>query len=296
MIEAMNALGVVLVLAIFGLALGSFAGAMVWRLRARQLAEDKKIGEKVSTQEFKKLKPLMKTSFSSDRSQCLHCHHQLTWYDLLPLLSWLSTGGKCRYCKAKIGWFEPLMELGLGSLFVLSYLLWPVPFDSPLVVFQFGLWLCACVCLTILFAYDLRWFLLPNNVMFPLIALAATYALAEVLTTPTPVTVISLSVAGMILSGLYLALWIVSKGRWVGFGDVKLGLGLALFLIDWRLAFVALFVANILGCLLVLPGLISGNLTRSTRVPFGPLMIVGGVVAMLVGEHIVNWYMTLLIG
>jgi leader peptidase (prepilin peptidase)/N-methyltransferase len=95
------------------------------------------------------------------------------------------------------------------------------------------------------------------------------------------------------LSGLYYVLHRVSKGQWIGFGDVKLGLALALLLVDWQLAFIALFAANLIGCLIVIPGMLSGKLTRTTRIPFGPLLIVGMVVAMIWGPLLVRMYFTL---
>jgi len=276
--------------------MGSFAGATMWRLRARQLVEDKKAGEKIPARELKQLQPLTETTFTTDRSQCLHCHHQLTWYDMIPLASWLSTGGKCRYCGIRIGWFEPTIELATAVLFVVSYILWPQSLETLLNIIQFALWLIACVGLVILFAYDMRWFLLPNNIVFPLIALAALHAVLTVMQAPNIIAALgSLAGAVVILSGMYLLLWLVSKGRWIGFGDVKLGLLLAFFLADWRLAFVALFAANLIGCLIVLPGLLTGKLSRTTRVPFGPLLIVGGVMAMLLGQPIIDWYMMILL-
>lgn len=292
----MDVLIITVMLAIFGLGMGSFAGATVWRVRARQLVEDKAAGEKVSARELKQLKPLTQTTFTTDRSQCLHCHHQLAWYDMIPLVSWLSTRGRCRYCGVRIGWFEPGVELATAVLFVASYFLWPLPLETPLTIVQFVLWLTACVGLVILFAYDMRWFLLPNVIVFPLIAIAAFYAVTTIVRTPDVLSSLwSLLGASIILSGMYWLLWLTSKGRWIGFGDVKLGLVLALFLADWRLAFVALFAANLIGCLLVLPGLLTGKLSRTTRVPFGPLLIVGGVLAMLVGQFIIDWYMTVLL-
>ena len=293
----MEQLVVYIVLGVLGLCMGSFAGATVWRLRARQLAEDKADGEKVDGKEYKKLIPLTKSSPLQDRSRCLHCGHTLTWYDLLPLVSWLSTGGKCRYCKEKIGVFEPLIELGVATFFVGSYILWPTAFTEGADIALFALWLIAGVLLAILFAYDSKWFLLPNKVMFPLMAVAAVAAFLQIITSSDAVGVlINILLASFILSGLYLVLWAASKGQWVGFGDVKLGLALALLLADWQLAFIALFAANFIGCLVVIPGMLSGKLTRKTRVPFGPLLILGGVVAFLFGGPITEWYMTTLMG
>ena len=101
--------------------MGSYAGATVWRLRARQLVEDKADGEKVDSKEYKKLLPLTQSTLANDRSRCLHCGHTLAWYDLLPLASWISTKGKCRYCGKKIGNFEPLMEIGTAIVFVAAF-------------------------------------------------------------------------------------------------------------------------------------------------------------------------------
>jgi prepilin signal peptidase PulO-like enzyme (type II secretory pathway) len=281
-------------LGIFGLLFGSFAGATVWRLRARQLVEDKKAGEEVDKAEYDRLVPLTKPSFAKDRSRCLHCGHALAWYDLLPLVSWLQLRGKCRYCRTPIGRFEPLMEMMVAGYFVASYLLWPVPLTGGLELVQFGLWLATGVGLAILFAYDQKWFLLPDVVTFSLVALAGVFAVIEVAQASDHLTAVwSVVGAVAILSGVYLMLWWVSKGRWVGFGDVKLGLVLALLLGDWRLAFIALFAANLIGCLVILPGLMSGVLTRTARVPFGPFLIVGALVAFFAGRAILDWYLGL---
>jgi prepilin signal peptidase PulO-like enzyme (type II secretory pathway) len=280
-------------LAVLGLCLGSFAGATVWRLRARQLVQDKAEGETVDGEEYKKLLPLTKASLTEDRSRCLHCGHELAWYDLLPLISWVSTGGKCRYCHKKIGAFEPLIELGAAVFFVGSYLLWP-SLHTSVEVILFILWLTSGVLLAMLFAYDLKWFLLPNRLIFPLIGVGAIVAGIRLVTTPDSMDAfINLGAAVVILSGLYFILWWVSKGRWIGFGDIKLGLGLALLLGDWQLAFLVLFLANFIGCVIVLPGLLSGRMTRTTHVPFGPLLIIGFVASVLFGHFILQWYFTI---
>ena len=283
-------------LAVLGLMFGSFSGATVWRLRARQLVEDKASGEAVDNQEYEKLLPLTRDGITKDRSRCLHCGHTLAWYDLIPLLSWVSTGGKCRYCGIPIGLLEPLIELGVAAFFVGSYLLWPEPLQTPLAITHFVVWLVSGVLLAILFTYDFKWFLLPDYIVFPLIASSAVIATIHVLAAPDiQSAIISLVGAVAILSGIYFALWLISKGQWIGFGDVKLGLALALLLGEWQLAFVALFSANLIGCVLVIPGMLSGRMTRTSRVPFGPLLIAGTLVAALVGQTIITWYVQALL-
>lgn len=275
------------------MAMGSFAGATVWRLRARQLVEDKTAGEEYSEKELKKLLPLTKRPLKNDRSQCLHCHHELAWYDLLPLASWLSTKGKCRYCKKPIGWFEPLMEISTAVLFVLFYHYWTTSYAMvswPMLL----VWAVILVMMMILLAYDSKWFLLPDKVMFPLIGLALIVAVWQISMASEPlVAVISTFGAVMLLGGLYLMLWLVSRGGWVGFGDVKLGLVLGLLLGDWKLAFLTLFLANFIGLFVVLPGLITKRISRKTHVPFGPMLIVGFFIALFYGYGIVDGYTTL---
>jgi leader peptidase (prepilin peptidase)/N-methyltransferase len=318
MIVLMEHVTIMIILAGLGLCMGSFAGATVWRLRARQLASEekdlqelhdhKKTGEVLSDEEIgyaeelrktksqrvselKQLRPIIQPA-RQDRSRCLHCHHELSWYDLVPLVSWISTKGRCRYCRAPIGWFEPLMELGTAALFVISYVFWPEALDTTAAIAHFGLWLVAVVMLVILFAYDLKWFLLPDVIVFPLMAVGALVAILRI-TSSSDVASVLLSLMGsvLILSGLYWGLHRISKGQWVGYGDVKLGLALALLVGDWQLAFIALFAANLIGCLLVIPGMIVGKISRMTRVPFGPLLIAGAVIAILGGWDIVDWYM-----
>ncbi len=281
---------------IIGAALGSFAGAQVWRLRARQLVLDKQAGEKVSAREYKRLVPLTKQSIFTDHSIDLDTGKRLPWYDLIPVLSWLLLRGRSRFSGKPIGYFEFLIELGVGVFFVTSFLLWPENLVTPLQIIRFALWLLAGVCLAILFAYDAKWFLLPDRITLVFVILGLLYAGSFLVASKTPLDLL-VSIAGslVILSGLYLLLYIISRGRWIGFGDIKLGVGLALFVVDWRLAFIALFLANLYGTLLVLPGLISGKLKRSTHVPFGPLLILGMITAVLVGNNILNWYMSIIL-
>lgn len=293
----MTELLIVIMLGVLGGALGSFAGASVWRLRALQLKEDVADGEKVSKKETERLLPLLDAPVTKDRSRCLHCGHTLAWYDLLPFISWLVLRGKCRYCHKSIGYFEPLMELGVAAFFVISYLAWPYgDFQTPLEIIRFVIWLGAGVLLSILFAYDAKWFLLPNRIVFPLVAIGVFNVAVVALGSGDVIgTVVSALLASGILSGLYLLLYVISKGAWVGFGDVKLGLGLALVLIDWKLAAFALFTANLVGCLVVLPGMLSRKLSRKAHVPFGPMLIAGWAIAGLFGPAIITWYLGLII-
>jgi leader peptidase (prepilin peptidase) / N-methyltransferase len=285
----------IVALALFGLCLGSFAGASVWRIRARELKEEKKLGEKIDEDEYKSLKKII-SPIAKDHSKCLHCGYELKWYDLLPLVSWVMLRGKCRKCRAKIGYFEPLMEIGLAIFYVSSYIFWPYELTSALGIARLIVWLVAGVFLAILFAYDKKWFTLPDFISYGLMILGlANFVMIAINSSDIFGLIINLLISLAILSGIYLAVYLFSKGRLIGFGDIKLGVGLALFLVDYKLAFAALFLANLIGCLVVLPGLITKKLTRTSKVPFGPFLIVGMTIAFLFGQKIIDYYISFLI-
>jgi len=279
-------------LVIIGLALGSFAGATVWRLRAYQLKDDKAHDDDYDHDEYKSLQKLTTKNIANDRSRCLHCAYALKWYDLIPVISWISLRGRCRKCHKFIGWFEPIIELGLATFFVLSYLLWPYQLDNWLEITRLVLWLISGVGLAVLFAYDTKWFLLPDRVSFTVVGLGlASSVLTVMLAADRIGAIASILGAVAILSGVYFVLYLVSRGKWIGFGDIKLGLGLALLLADWRLAFIALFAANLIGCIIVIPAMIKGTMKRDSHVPFGPLLIVGMIVAQFAGYYMIDAYL-----
>ena len=256
-------------LLLVGLVLGSFVNAAVWRIKNKK---DLLMG----------------------RSECTHCHHVLAPSDLIPVLSWLSLGGKCRYCHKPIHWQYPLVELGLAAYFVASLSFWPFGFVGTVPILEFTLWLLAGIPLAILFVYDIRWLTLPDKVTFPLIGLGVAMTILHILTASSVNDfLVNLCGSLAILSGFYLVLYLFSQGRWVGLGDVKLGVGLALLLCDWRLALLAFFLANLIGTVVSIPGLVLKKLQRSSRIPFGPFLILGFVIAGLAGQDILQWFFTL---
>lgn len=290
----MDTLVVSIILGIFGAVLGSFAGAQVWRLRAQQLDDDKQHKEPYDKVEHKRLKKLLGKSTRSDRSCCLECGYTLKWYDLIPIFSWLALRGKCRKCRHSIGLLEPLIEVGLATFFVLSFLFWPFALETSLEITHFALWLIAGVIMAVLFAYDTKWYLLPNQYTVALATVGVVItAVVAAQSGNVAGTFLSALGAVAVLAGIYGVLYGISGGRWVGFGDVKLGVGLGLILVDWKLAIVAFFFANLIGCIVVIPLMIRRVIRRNSHVPFGPFLILGTLFAFFVGSGIIDWYLAL---
>lgn len=280
-----------IILIVAGLCMGSFAGASTWRLRAYQLKQQKNDGEKINQKEYDSIKKLIDKPLLKDRSQCLNCSYILKWYDLIPLVSWISLRGRCRKCHKKIGFMEPLIEIGVVLFFVLSYMFWPYSLINGFEIARFIIWLVSGVGFAILFTYDAKWFLLPNKLNLFIICLGAISAALYVLgSSDYAGAILGLLGSMLVLSGFYLVLYLISHGKWIGFGDVKLCLALALLLADWKLAFIALFMANFIGCLVVLPGIVTGKLKRNSHVPFGPLLIIGAVIAELAGSYMISLF------
>jgi leader peptidase (prepilin peptidase)/N-methyltransferase len=280
---------------ILGAALGSFAVASAWRLRARQLAYDQAHHETLTAQEkqeLRSLRPLLGRTLARDRSQCLHCGYQLTAVDLIPVISWLMLHGKCRKCRQPIGVLEFACELGLGLALALSYAVWSYALTSVAGVALFGLWVVILLLLTIHLAYDARWFLLLDTITLTLGAAALAFVAVRWHMSPVPLQILlpMTALALLALPGLYWLMYMVSAGKWIGLGDVKLLVPLAIMLADWRQAILMLFLANLFGCIWIIPGMLSGKLSRTARVPFGPFLILAWVVCMLCGTAIVQWY------
>ncbi len=280
---------IIVALVILGLCLGSFVNALVYRLY-----------EQSNKLQLKKVKPKAKSanrpsvvesnlSITRGRSMCPHCHHILTWQDLIPVLSWMRLKGRCRYCRKPISVQYPLVELAATALFVCSFIFWPYGFAAAGSL-RFIVWLVLLVGFMALIVYDLRWFILPNRIVYPLIALVAvqTLILAGIEGDTSILTGAALGV--LVGGGLFYVLFQVSGGRWIGGGDVKLGFLLGLTVGGPVNGLLLIFLASIFGTLASAPLLLTGRLSRKSHVPFGPSLIMAAIVVLLFGNRMIDWY------
>lgn len=245
------------------------------------------------------------------RSVCLSCHYQLRWYDNIPIISWLLLRGKCRRCHQPIGIAELLAELGtafaaaiLAMVFLgsrpgtMPFITAPDPFalfGSPsaspafywavfLVLFVFAMSLC------FLAIYDglhgtLPVFALTISTICAIIVLilriwsffSVSSFSFELLTQPL--------FGALLLGGTYLVLYLVSHGRWVGDGDWILGAAIGLTFGSPWLALIALFLTNLLACLIMIPV----TWRRHTRVIYlGPFLVAGFICTIVASCAIIG--------
>jgi len=250
---------------LFGLVIGSFLNCVIYRL------EEEK-------------------SFLKGRSFCPSCKHILSWADLVPVLSFIFLGGKCRYCNKKISWQYPLVELVTGTLFLLIFL-------------KFGGWnlepfyyLLISSLLIIVFVFDLKHYIIPDGVIYTAIVISLLYNLAySFFLISNPQSLIQPLLAAFVAAGFFLLIVLISKGQWMGVGDIKLAFLMGLFL-GWPNILVALFLAFFIGAVVGIGLIILKKKGLKSEVPFGPFLTIGTFLALFFGGEMLAWYFSLFFG
>ena len=277
---------IIAILVVFGLCLGSFVNALVWRLHEQFKETDKKKPNKAYLKDL---------SIAKGRSMCPDCHHTLSAKDLIPVFSWVSLRGKCRYCHKPVSAQYPLVELTTMGLFVLSYLYWPVAFSQAQVAI-FVLWLLLLVGFMALIVYDLKWMLLPDRIVLPLGVIATVLAGITIGASPQAGRALLNTVGAVAVGGgIFYLLYQLSSGKWIGGGDVKLGWLLGLVVGTPAKALLFIFIAALAGSVITVPLLATGKMKRTSTIPFGPFLIIGAIATVLFGTNILNWYEHVLI-
>ena len=293
-----------LVFGVIGAVFGSFSVAQVGRLRAKQLQDEKASGEKSDAAEWKKLRSLVSVNLKNDRSHCLNCGYQLKWYDLIPIISWLSLGGKCRKCRSKIGVTEFLTEVLMFILFAIIFLIFnPISNGAILVLPAIRLFilLTSLIPLTIMFIYDSKWSLLPTKLLYVFNILAFIYWVTGFLSVFGGFKLISalnIIISMALFPLIYFVLAKVSKEQWVGGGDWILAVGLIFLLPNHPVfAIFLLFLSNVVGLFFAVfqSILYFRKVKHGTQIPFGPAMILAALVLVVFQQEILLNFVNLMV-
>jgi leader peptidase (prepilin peptidase) / N-methyltransferase len=217
-------------------------------------------------------------SIVGPRSRCPACSAQIAAHDNVPVFSWVLLGGRARCCGAAISPRYPLTELAVGLLYAATVL---VLWDEP---GEIALGLVFIAVLTAVTLTDLERRIIPNKILLVGAALAvAIAALAE--PGSLPERALSAAAAGGLLFAVALA-----YPRGMGLGDVKLAATMGLFL--GRNVAPAILIALLAGALVGLAMIArEGAAARKRAIPFGPYLALGGVVALLAGDQLLDWYL-----
>lgn len=250
--------------AIFGAILGSFACCQACRLRIKEKG----------------------AKSPGSRSICLSCRKKLKWYDNIPIFSWLTLRGRCRYCKKSIGAAEILSEISMAAIITLLaiHFLPGLIIADPRTIASFALLAITFTLFWILLIYDAKYSRLPTNILFIAIATSLLFRLINFNYSADLIPQILSLLAGIsLLAGLYYILYVASHEKWVGGGDWLLALSIALVLGNWWLALFELATANSLA----LGGILALTRRKKVRsVPFGPYLIIACVIIFLLQNSI----------
>jgi len=247
---------------LLGLSLGSFLNSWIWRAR-----ENIRI-------------------ISNTRSMCINCRRQLSWYENIPVLSWFFLKGKCLGCKKEISVIYPIVELVTAFLLVFifhQYVKYVHFSEWGLLRDTFFLTL-----LIIIFIYDWRYKVIFSSIVWTgtIIGFLINWLFLNF-------SFSSLVLAIFVGGGFFLLQFLVSKGRWIGGGDVRMGIMMGAWL-GWPNILTALFFAYIFGSVVAIILLLLKKANSKTEIPFGTFLALGTFLSIYYGENIIRWYLGLL--
>lgn len=240
------------------------------------------IGSFISAAEYRLFRGigLWKEKGGLARSRCSQCQAVLMPLDLVPIVSFLLLRGQCRSCHKPVSWQYPALEIVAGVIALISYLQFGFTMEGVMIA-------CFGWSLLFFFVYDLKYQLVPDRVILPVIVVMLLCSLWQGI----PMT--SLFFGALIAGGFFAAQYVLSRGRWIGGGDIRLGVLLGVML-GWQFTIVALFLAYLFGAVVALLLLAQQKANRHTKIPFGTFLTVAGFISLLYGQQIINWYLALL--
>lgn len=212
------------------------------------------------------------------RSICAVTGKTLRWYELVPILSFLVQGGRSRYSKSKISWQYPLVEFFTGLVFVLIFHKFlPLMHNCGIFIASLLYYFAIFSFLILIFVYDLRHKIIPDAFLYPLMALAFSGLLFLPLSVGPTVAGI---LAGPVIALPLLIIFLLTRGRGMGFGDVLLMIPLG-WLLGISAGFAGLLLAFWIGAVIGIALLAGKYKKMKSEIPFGPFLILGFALAFL---------------
>lgn len=256
---------------IFGLIIGSFLNAIIFRYNTGMTPKG--------------------------RSFCPNCGKKLNWFELIPVLSFILQRGKCNGCSGKISRQYPVVELTTAFLFVATgYKLGITAGFESFNPLYFSYVLLVWCLLVVIAVYDLRHKIIPDGPVYGFIVLSLVGQIASKFFGQGGHTILDLLIGPMLFL-LMASFWLVSRGRWMGLGDAKLVLGIGLFL-GFEFGISAIILGFWAGALVGISLIVlshggklflgSEKFTMKSEIPFGPFLIAGAMLAFFFDMDILS--------
>ncbi len=271
-----NLVFLLLCIGILGLLMGSFLNVVILRLPImleRQWTRDCEL----QLNGFSKLSTQPKFNLLAPRSRCPSCHHQISWIENIPMFSYVVLRGRCRHCDKAISIQYPLVEICTAILSVAcAYVYGPSLQTIAALLLIWGLIALAVI--------DFNTSLLPDNLTLPLLWLGLIANSFELFCS------LEDSLYGAVFG--YLSLWLVFQAfkfitdkEGMGYGDFKLLAALGAWL-GMSYIIPIIFISSIIGSIVGVSLIISKRLTSNTAIPFGPYLVLAGLVCLLLSNHV----------
>jgi prepilin signal peptidase PulO-like enzyme (type II secretory pathway) len=265
-----------LILLIVGLVVGSFLSVVIYR--------------ETQDEETDKSAISLLPPWVLGRSYCDHCKKALSWYENIPLLSFIVQQGKCRHCHKRINVSYPLIEMFTAFEFVWIY--WLIQrlsfFRQMEGFFSLGVlvfWLFIFSLSIVLSIIDIKSGILPDSLV---LTGSSVVALLRLLITGRWEFILT----GLVLFIFFLFLYLITQGKGIGFGDVKLAFFIGVVLGWWQWALVAMFIAFLTGAVAGVILIVVKRKTMKSSLPFGPFLLGGMLIAKILGEYVWGLYMS----
>lgn len=214
-------------------------------------------------------------------SHCTHCSHSLSWYDLIPVLSFLSLRGKCRYCGERISPQYPIVELLNGILYLFTYYYFGLTLEFAFYGFMASTLIVICL-------IDYYKQIIPDETVLLILIITVIYKTTAFFLYKTPINFKD-SALGFLTGGLlFLAIALFSKGS-MGGGDIKLIAVLGIIL-GLKKTILNILLSFIIGAVISVYLLLSGKKGRKDAIPFGPFINISFIITLFWGDAIIKWY------
>jgi leader peptidase (prepilin peptidase)/N-methyltransferase len=233
------------------------------------------------------------------RSHCDFCKHKLRWYELIPLLSFLLQQGKSRYCRKRLSFQYPLVELITGIGFVVLFFFFPTDVHLqlsstfyPLPLLSMLYFLCSIVffsSLLVIFISDFKYEIIPMEMI-----IAGGLAALGIhgINVINNITIIPFFLSAIGAGLFFWGLWFFTKGKAMGDGDIYLA-SLLGFLLGYPRIIISLYAAFLTGAIVGVILILGRKKGLKSHIPFGPFLIIGCVIALLWGDAIVTYWRSL---
>lgn len=263
---------------IFGICWGSFANVLIDRIQ---------VGKSIL-----------------GRSKCDYCGYILNWFDNIPIISFLTFKGRCRKCRKSLSWQYPLIELLTGLVFALTF--WLIQKTQIFQISDLSLEFCLGLVYSIFISYilwviliwDLKYMIIPDFLI--LIGMVSTFIFQIYFSINSSCYFglgcpwFSALLGGVIISGFFGFLFYVSKGKWIGGGDVKLGFWLGM-IVSFQMTYFFILFSYVLGAIGAIFLLLFFNKKMKSQIPFGPFLIISAYAIMFNKELILKIWNSLLV-